>query len=110
MCNEKNGESVAGLQVSQQVKNINARGRVQHTDDFVSDEKFNIQKERTSDKESLQLSAAELMGKLVQYMFRVKANCFHCIEHLIVPFLNPNIRIKFIVDDAEYSVSLKDGL
>ena len=57
-----------GLEVGQQVQDVDPGGGVEHADDLVRHEDLEIQQQRAGHQEALQLSAAQLVRVLVQHL------------------------------------------
>lgn len=62
------------------------------------------------DQEALELSATQLVGKLVQYVRGIEAHCPQGPLHFIGPLPKAHFRVELVVNHPENPVCLEDGV
>src|ERR1019366_427972 len=75
------------LQADEQVKDVDAGGRVEHADDLVCDEQLHVKQQRAGDQQALQLAAGELVRILTEHITRVERDRVQRRLDLVLPCL-----------------------
>ena len=98
----------AGLQVAEQVEDVDPGRGVEHADDLVRHEQADIEEQSARDEHALQLTAAQLMGVLPQDVSRVEAHGAERLLELRVPLGAAELREVPAAQDREDAVCLED--
>ena len=104
---EKDGQT-AGLELCKQVENTHSRGCIKHADDLIRHENLNVKQQSTGDEKALQLSTAQLVGKLVHDLVGVQTNRSQRTVDLPVPLAVVDLREELFSDRSEDPIGLED--
>ena len=98
----------AGLEVAEQVEHVDASRGVEHADDLVRDQVLDVQQERPSDQQPLELAAAELVRVLAQHRLGLEAHGVERRVQLAAPIRAAHPGEVGAADHAEDAVDLED--
>ena len=96
VCYEEDGQTT-GFELCQQVENTHSCGCIEHADDLVCHENLNVKQQSTRDEKALQLSTAQLVGKLVHDLVGVETNRPQRTVDLPVPFAVVDLRERTLL-------------